>query len=196
MTQTSANLVEYRSMLITHADDESWEDRVAAVKAIDKQLLKRNELHLIDGQPSKPIRKQGEPSSKILAFKPKPKAPLRVQGDGRVKNGESVFVNMMKRPSPSTSAEPVVRKKSKLSPCPLCEGNHIALEECPFVRAGASSIMTAVSKLMNEDGDHVDTINALRKILQRLRQPKAESSNPITLQWNHPRASSSTANPP
>ena len=29
MTQTSENLVEYRRMLVTHADDEPWDDRVS-----------------------------------------------------------------------------------------------------------------------------------------------------------------------
>lgn len=28
MTQTSANLVEYRKMLVNHAEDEPWDDRV------------------------------------------------------------------------------------------------------------------------------------------------------------------------
>lgn len=112
------------------------------MKAIDEALLQRKELHLIDGQPSKPIRKPGELASKISAFKPKPKAPLHVRGDGStLKDGQSVFRAMMgKRASPPTNAEPVARKKLKLSPCPLCKADHHGiLEECPFVRAGPKS---------------------------------------------------------
>ncbi|KLO20752.1 hypothetical protein SCHPADRAFT_816295 [Schizopora paradoxa] len=142
MTQTSENLVEYRMMLVTHADDEPWDDRVAAVNAIDRALLSRNEIHLVAGQPSKPIRKQGEPKVKIKEFKPKAKAPLKVQGNGsEMKIGQSVFHSMMgKRPSPSTGLDQVPRKKLKLSPCPLCKADyHGTLEECAFVRAGPRS---------------------------------------------------------
>jgi len=197
MTRTSENLVEYRLMLITHTDDEPWDDRAAAVEEIDKELFERNELHLIDGQPSKPIRKQGEPSSKISAFKPKANASLRVQGDGSVKDGTFipfVFSNTMKRPSPSASVEPLARKKLKLSPCPLCKADHHGtLEECPFVRAGMHSVRTAIKKLTNEEGDHSDIVMALRKILKRMQT--AESSKQTTLKWPHSQASSSTANP-
>ncbi|TFK30824.1 hypothetical protein FA15DRAFT_608326 [Coprinopsis marcescibilis] len=58
MTDSSQNLAEYRLMLIMHADDEPWEERSAAVSAIDELLNSRGQLHLIRGQPLHPIPKQ------------------------------------------------------------------------------------------------------------------------------------------
>ena len=111
------------------------------MNAIDKALVNRKEIHLVAGQPSKPIRKQGEPTSKISAFKPKPKAPPVQGGASALKNGQAVFrAKMAKRPSPSPGLDQVPRKKIKLSPCPLCKADqHGALEECAFVRAGPRS---------------------------------------------------------
>ncbi|THV06013.1 hypothetical protein K435DRAFT_744240 [Dendrothele bispora CBS 962.96] len=57
MTESSENLVEYREMLLLHADDEPWETRSAAVKAIDEILHRRGQLHLIVGQPLYLVKK-------------------------------------------------------------------------------------------------------------------------------------------
>jgi hypothetical protein len=74
MVAGSENLAEYREMLIFHADDEPWEERVglmlirfcypinlwvkcAAVQAIDEILIKRSHIHLIAGQPLHPLTK-------------------------------------------------------------------------------------------------------------------------------------------
>lgn len=75
MVERSEHLAEYREMLILHADDESWEERVsfidpittssetnrefqsAAVQAIDEILQQRGHLSLIAGQPLHPLPK-------------------------------------------------------------------------------------------------------------------------------------------
>ncbi len=61
--------------------------QAAAVKEIDKALFERNELHLIDGQPSKPIRKQGGPLIKDFCFQTESKCVVartwRRQREGR-----------------------------------------------------------------------------------------------------------------
>lgn len=57
MTDNSQNLAEYRLMLIMHADDEPWEERSAAIRAIDEILNSRGALHLIQGQPLHPVKK-------------------------------------------------------------------------------------------------------------------------------------------
>ncbi|KAF5323433.1 hypothetical protein D9611_005738 [Ephemerocybe angulata] len=57
MTDNSNNLAEYRLMLIMHADDEPWEERNAAIRAIDEILNVRGALSLIQGQPLHPIAK-------------------------------------------------------------------------------------------------------------------------------------------
>ncbi|KAG6818079.1 hypothetical protein H0H87_009234 [Tephrocybe sp. NHM501043] len=57
MTDKSEYLAEYREMLLLHADDEPWEERTAAIEAIDCTLFQRGDLHLIIGQPLHPVRK-------------------------------------------------------------------------------------------------------------------------------------------
>ncbi|KAK2461624.1 hypothetical protein APHAL10511_006087 [Amanita phalloides] len=56
MTDKSEYLAEYRDMLIQYADDEPWDDRSAAIRAIDETLYKRGHLGLIAGQPLHPLR--------------------------------------------------------------------------------------------------------------------------------------------
>ncbi|KAF5374945.1 hypothetical protein D9758_000456 [Tetrapyrgos nigripes] len=51
MLESSENLVEYREMLMLHAEDESWENRSAAIQAIDELLYRRGDGHLLAGQP-------------------------------------------------------------------------------------------------------------------------------------------------
>ncbi|EAU92718.2 SHREC complex subunit Mit1 [Coprinopsis cinerea okayama7 len=58
MTDNSENLAEYRMMLIYHADDEPYEERYAAVRAIDELLNSRGQLRLIQGQPLHPLPKE------------------------------------------------------------------------------------------------------------------------------------------
>ncbi|KAH7881752.1 SNF2 family N-terminal domain-containing protein [Phlebopus sp. FC_14] len=53
MTENSANLVEFREMLIKHASDEPWEEREAAIKAIEQELYARGQGGLLAGQPLK-----------------------------------------------------------------------------------------------------------------------------------------------
>ncbi|TFK77267.1 hypothetical protein BDN72DRAFT_35406 [Pluteus cervinus] len=73
MVEPSHNLAEFREMLMLHADDEPWEQRFAAVRAIDETLYKRGDIALIAGQPLHLIRKK-EP-----APRPKPKSAPRPQ---------------------------------------------------------------------------------------------------------------------
>ncbi|KAJ2932680.1 hypothetical protein H1R20_g4415, partial [Candolleomyces eurysporus] len=58
MTDSSQNLAEYREMLMLHGDDEPWEERIAAIYAIDEILKSRGQLDLIRGQPLFAIPKQ------------------------------------------------------------------------------------------------------------------------------------------
>lgn len=73
MTESSENLAQYRNILLTHAGDESLEDRVrilfgiasllvtdmnfqqAAIDVIDETLYRRGKMHLIYGQPLHPV---------------------------------------------------------------------------------------------------------------------------------------------
>ncbi|KAG6830296.1 hypothetical protein H0H92_001374 [Tricholoma furcatifolium] len=56
MIDRSENLAEFREMLLLHAEDESFEDRIAAIAAIDRALNQRGDLRLIVGQPLHPLR--------------------------------------------------------------------------------------------------------------------------------------------
>lgn len=135
MVERSEDLAEYRRMLIFHADDEPWEERVGswillffpfllthcvkctAVQSIDHILLNRGHIHLIAGQPLHPLSKPipGPPPAKnAQTGTPKERhAPSEEQ--------------KLKRPIPMP-----------LSPCVLC---HSAIQhhfkDCPVIRAGS-----------------------------------------------------------
>ncbi|TCD65653.1 hypothetical protein EIP91_002326 [Steccherinum ochraceum] len=51
MTESPENLAEFRKILLSHAGDESIEERRAAIAIIDETLHKLGKLHLIFGQP-------------------------------------------------------------------------------------------------------------------------------------------------
>ncbi|CAL1695101.1 unnamed protein product [Somion occarium] len=51
MTESPENLAEYRRILLSHAGDETIEERRAAIAIIDETLYKLGKIHLIYGQP-------------------------------------------------------------------------------------------------------------------------------------------------
>ncbi|KIJ68216.1 hypothetical protein HYDPIDRAFT_82781 [Hydnomerulius pinastri MD-312] len=53
MTESSANLVEFRDILMSHVNDEPWAERVPAIDAIEQELYDRGDGHLLAGQPLK-----------------------------------------------------------------------------------------------------------------------------------------------
>ncbi|KAH7930550.1 hypothetical protein BV22DRAFT_56154 [Leucogyrophana mollusca] len=53
MTESSENLVEYREILLKHVDNESLEERKAAIDLIEKTLFSRGKGYLLAGQPLK-----------------------------------------------------------------------------------------------------------------------------------------------
>jgi len=71
MTESSENLAEFRQMLISHANDEPMEVRLAAIKAIDNTLQKRGQLNLISGQPLHIVQRRPEPVNGPPKKKPK-----------------------------------------------------------------------------------------------------------------------------
>jgi hypothetical protein len=128
MVARSENLAEYREMLIFHADDEPWEERVglmfsfnfnlvnpwikcAAVQAIDEILVKRSHVHLIAGQPLHPLTK------------PVPGPPPK-----RIKSAQNE-ASKGRSTSSQTSAPP--------SPCILCHSNSPHhYKDCSVIQAG------------------------------------------------------------
>ncbi|KAF8846211.1 hypothetical protein BDN67DRAFT_918420 [Paxillus ammoniavirescens] len=53
MTDSAQNLVEFREILMNHANDEPWAYRKAAIEAIEQELYDRGQGHLLAGQPLK-----------------------------------------------------------------------------------------------------------------------------------------------
>ncbi|KAG6854234.1 hypothetical protein C0991_009252 [Blastosporella zonata] len=66
MIEKSENLAEYREMLLLHAEDEPWEERTAAIEAIDRTLHQRGHLDLIVGQPLHPVRQTNQPHAQVM----------------------------------------------------------------------------------------------------------------------------------
>lgn len=138
MIERSEDLAEYREMLIFHADDEPWEERVCllvlltflflltrcikctAVQSIDQILLKRGHVHLVAGQPLHPLPKPvpGPPAAKAV----------KNAQTGKSKEGHAPSEEQkLKRAIPMPP-----------SPCVLCHSNtphHY--KDCQVVRAGS-----------------------------------------------------------
>jgi hypothetical protein len=86
MTDQSEHLAEFREMLLLHADDEPWEQRVtffachvyncltllsaclqqAAIEAIDETLYRRGHISLIQGQPLSLLPKASNPPNNTV----------------------------------------------------------------------------------------------------------------------------------
>ncbi|KAJ4485941.1 SNF2 family DNA-dependent ATPase [Lentinula aciculospora] len=77
MTESSENLIEYREMLIMHTEDESYEERCAAVNSIDEVLRRRGHASMIYGQPLYPVRSLRS----VLAKKQAPAVPRQQEPD-------------------------------------------------------------------------------------------------------------------
>ncbi|KAF8634457.1 hypothetical protein AX15_000900 [Amanita polypyramis BW_CC] len=126
MTDKSEYLAEFREMLIHHATDEPWEERSAAIKAIDETLHRRGHLFLIAGQPLHPLR---APQTMKTVF---------IESSTE-QQGAHLHPGPLKRP-PSPSDD-TGKKKPKPSPpastCPICNRSpHHLVKDCPVVVAG------------------------------------------------------------
>ncbi|KAJ8083792.1 hypothetical protein PM082_002558 [Marasmius tenuissimus] len=180
MTERSENLAEFREMLITNGGDETWEDRVAAIRAIEETLMKRGDLHMIRGQPLHPVRPGAPPPQLPIPQHPYGKFsvqrnmsadPLSTQATS---NGDSRYPTGKLQPkralSPSPEEPSKKKKKQQPTMCPLCGAAH-NLEKCPTVLQGSESILQAIKRLESLPGMSY-AASELRKILKK--QKKSE----------------------
>ncbi|KAK1228665.1 hypothetical protein PQX77_008318 [Marasmius sp. AFHP31] len=178
MTESSENLAEFREMLIMNGGDEPWEDRIAAIRAIEETLMKRGELHMIRGQPLHPVRPAAPPPQLPIPQHPYGKFsiqrnistdPLSTQassnGNSRYPTGKSKLKRAL-----SPSPEEPSTKKHQPPMCPLCGVAH-NLEKCPIVLQGGDSILQAIKRLESLPGMSYAAFE-LRKILKK--QKKSE----------------------
>ncbi|KAK0478320.1 SNF2 family DNA-dependent ATPase [Armillaria novae-zelandiae] len=190
MTDKSENLAEFREMLILHADDEPFEERRAAVEAIDRVLYHRGHLNLVAGQPLHPVVKQSVQA--FVVRKPKPQlangsrhfgaisAPAPIAGPSKVQapadasagRPSSPMAGPSKRapsPTPLTS-ESAQAKKAKptenLAPCIVCGQNYHKLADCPIVKAGPRSIAKEIKRLEDLPGTG-EIVKYLKHVLKR-----------------------------
>ncbi|KAJ3512355.1 hypothetical protein NLJ89_g3566 [Agrocybe chaxingu] len=151
MVERSENLAEYREMLTLHADDEPWEERKAAVQAIDEILHARGHISLIAGQPLHPLAKPiPQPSVPKKAKAPKPiskAGPKSVQERMKSSNHSSS----------SQASEPVKKKPVMFAISQADTQNFF-------------SISTHIRNLETTgDASFTPTINALRNLLSRAK---------------------------
>ncbi|KAF7339801.1 Chromatin remodeling factor mit1 [Mycena venus] len=124
MTERSEHLAEFREMLLLHPEDEPFDKRVAAIRAIDEVLHQRGHMHLVLGQPLEPV----ERTTAELPPKKKPK-PATAQDQASRASGSSAAGNPAA--SSSTTRPPAqppnaVASSSKrtLSPTPAANSSH------------------------------------------------------------------------
>ncbi|KAK0464991.1 SNF2 family DNA-dependent ATPase [Desarmillaria tabescens] len=192
MTDKSENLAEFREMLILHADDEPFEERRAAVEAIDRVLYYRGHLSLVAGQPLRPVIK--ESAQNFVVKKPKPQAAngLRmppafsasapVAGPSKIHAAPSASVGRppspmagpsKRTPSPtpliSESAQAKKVKPNENAPCVVCGHTYHKLPDCPLIKAGPRSVAKEIKRLEDLPGTG-DTVKYLKLILKKQKR--------------------------
>ncbi|KAK0208177.1 SNF2 family DNA-dependent ATPase [Desarmillaria ectypa] len=192
MTDRSENLAEFREMLILYADDEPFEERRAAVEAIDRVLYYRGHLSLIAGQPLHPVVKQSVQNFVVKKSKPQLANGLRmsaafsasapVAGLSKVPAAASASVGRppspmagpsKRTPSPtpliSESAQTKKVKSNGNAPCIICGQTYHELIDCPSVKAGPRSIAKEIKRLEDLPGTG-DTVKYLKLILKKQKR--------------------------
>ncbi|TBU49968.1 SNF2 family N-terminal domain-containing protein [Dichomitus squalens] len=83
MTESPENLATYRLILLSHAGDETIEERRAAIRVIDETLHRLGKIHLIYGQPLHLVETPPQPAVPHPPKKPKldnaPRPTLQAQ---------------------------------------------------------------------------------------------------------------------
>ncbi|KAF8973574.1 hypothetical protein BDZ97DRAFT_1690769 [Flammula alnicola] len=184
MIERSENLAEYREMLILHADDEPWEERSQAVRAIDEILHKRGHLSLIAGQPLHPLPKstpapslpkktqRSSDAASMQNHLPVPPPRTAQNSTSTLRQQEPQQAESSKQASVSQLGEQA-KKKPKVvpnSPCKLCGAAVHSLKNCPLVLAGSKSISANITILENrKDLSLTITIDKLRHLLSKAK---------------------------
>ncbi|KAF8898923.1 SNF2 family N-terminal domain-containing protein [Infundibulicybe gibba] len=197
MTEHSGNLAEYREMLLLHAEDEPWEQRAAAIRAIDETLYLRGQLSLIVGQPlylvPPPPKAPSRPKKKPQATgqPPAPKSNMTAASHQSMKQGRPFdssatqlgYQPPMAGPSKRASSPGLdnsrknkqSRSTNLSSPCIVCgQTPHHLIKNCPLVSQGPTSISQQIKRLDQDPHPQAaDTVKILRRIL--IKQKKRES---------------------
>ncbi|KAG6821361.1 hypothetical protein H0H93_014158 [Arthromyces matolae] len=205
MTEKSENLAEFREMLILHAEEETWEDRIAAIAAIDRTLFRRGHVHLIIGQPLHPLRHASastQPNTGMHASSNSNPATSHLPTPSHDTHSDlptsSATANSSKRPASPVPPERITAKKPKTmadpsSPCPVCQQlPHHLVKNCPLVSDGPQSITKQIIRLeKNVDANSAATVRILRKLLSKEKRkeisgkdgnaPKPKNPNPSGL---------------
>ncbi|KAI5124175.1 hypothetical protein M0805_000981 [Coniferiporia weirii] len=193
MTDRSEHLAEYRKMLII-SREESHEDRVEAIRAIDATLVQRGATHLIMGQPLKPFKenliKDTTASLASVYSSSRPSGAMYGNGDGKSSQTTRMSDSHGKNDFPLPSFD-IGSNKSKGSgsslkrlPSPVAGRSPFHLPAtCTEVARGPKSVAKAIARLSNEGGSQ-ETLSALRIIFQKQKkelkwpvQPVASNSN-------------------
>ncbi|KAF9020320.1 hypothetical protein BDZ89DRAFT_1072318 [Hymenopellis radicata] len=192
MTEDSANLAEYRQMLLLNADDEPIEDRRAAIAAIDEVLYRRKQTHLIAGQPlhlvekrplvAPAVKKKPKP---VVAQPPKVSAPIpatKRPAPSPPPPSSSPVASTSKRsssPAPMISA-PLKKKIKADGPCVVCTQGYHPLENCPTITLGPRSVSKEIKRLEAMPGMSV-TVAHLRSILTKQKKKALAEANAAAL---------------
>ncbi|KAL5519231.1 hypothetical protein ACEPAH_914 [Sanghuangporus vaninii] len=207
MTDSSHNLAEYRQQLI-YSEEESYGDRLRAIRAIDETLSQRGALRLIAGQPAKPRGKRpvdqsfngvksasssssshsrhnvnghtskGGGYKQVKSHEIKLSENLQEPVIGAQKSSLTPFPALKRDASPAPE-HPV--KKTKVRACDICKGPYHLPVHCPTVAKGPSSILKAIVRLTNERGNPA-TLTALRSILRKQRKALEASGHNVSQQ--------------
>ncbi|PFH54826.1 hypothetical protein AMATHDRAFT_134744 [Amanita thiersii Skay4041] len=165
MTDRSEFLAEYREMLIMNADDEPWEERSAAIRAIDEALHRRGHLSLIAGQPLHPLPAFSIPPSRLA-----PQSKLTRPSVSSYETNGHQWNRATKRPaSPANDSNRKKIKATTVLSCPICDRiPHHLVKDCPVILEGAPSISRQIERLESStDPSVIHAVGVLRKMLRK-----------------------------
>ncbi|KAH8099377.1 SNF2 family N-terminal domain-containing protein [Cristinia sonorae] len=129
MTESGENLAEFRAILLSHAGDETIEERRAAIAIIDETLYKRGQLHLIKGQPLHLVE-----TPIPMDIRPKPVSTLMMQTPSL----HTASLPIGTSSNPTTSSSSTVQPPVPQKPRPI-NGISSKLKPKPNVIEGVSS---------------------------------------------------------
>ncbi|KAF9006267.1 hypothetical protein BDZ89DRAFT_1120273 [Hymenopellis radicata] len=167
MTEDSANLAEYRQMLLLNADDEPIEDRVNRYTLLRSGLLwpaVKKKPKPVVAQPPKFRQRSAQ---LLLLLRPVEQFPSRAPRSGR----------RLLRPLISA---PLKKKIKADGPCVVCTQGYHPLENCPTITLGPRSVSKEIKRLEAMPGMSV-TVAHLRSILTKQKKKALAEANAAAL---------------
>ncbi|KAJ3843907.1 SHREC complex subunit Mit1 [Lentinula raphanica] len=214
MTEASENLVEYRRMLLMHAEDESYEERCLAVNAIDEVLRRRGHIHMIYGQPLYPVKSHTVTTRAPAAAQPTTSSTSKKSTPAQAKKPAVMKSTNLSSKVPPQPAPQTLKKSTHFPPLPSSVQTSAATKSTPLAPPGvqtkkSTELRTALpaphGSVSKQNHPSASATNSAGPSFTKWKAPlplqssKAQfppSAGPSTVQQNGARSSSGSSKRP